>query len=130
MSNSRRTVAKAAILELVQNAQSALSHAEIKEKMEGICDRVTIYRVLDRLADEGSVHKIVPMDGVVRYAACQDCTTRHIHNHIHFSCEQCQVVSCLEGVQPQYKLPERYLVHDANFMLTGLCPECSGVQKK
>lgn len=127
---SRNTVAKTRILDLVKNAPMALSHAEIKEQMEGVCDRVTIYRVLDRLVDEGMVHKIIPMDGVVRYAACQECSTEHIHNHIHFSCDACHTVTCLEGVKPQYKLPEKYLVRDANFMLTGLCPECVAAQKE
>lgn len=124
MKVSRNTVAKKEIADLLQRSEKAVSHAEIMQELNGLCDRVTIYRVLDRLVDEGAVHKVVNIDGVVRYAACQHCTTKHIHNHLHFNCEKCKTVSCLEGVEPVYKLPKNYLVNDANFMLSGTCPNC------
>lgn len=121
----RTTVAKTEIDNLLSRSEVALSHSEIQEKLDGLCDRVTIYRVLDRLADEGVIHKIVNVDGVIRYAACQSCNkTKHIHNHIHFNCEKCKSVTCLEGVRPEYTLPKGYQINDANFMLTGICPNC------
>lgn len=125
MKPMRNTTAKSTILQLLQDASVALAHAEILPKLAGICDRVTAYRVLDRLVAEGLAHKIVPTDGIVRYAACANCShTQHIHNHIHFNCTKCKSVTCLEGVRPSYNLPNGYSIQDANFMLTGLCPSC------
>lgn len=125
MKPARSTVAKTEIQQLIISSPVALSHIEIQKTLEGLCDRVTIYRVLDRLLEEGVIHKIVNTDGVVKYAGCHSCTEKHHHNHIHFSCQKCKSVTCLEGVEPTYKLPKKYKVSEMNFTLSGLCPQCS-----
>lgn len=125
MKITRNTIAKTEIKKLISNSAVALSHAEIQHELNDLCDRVTIYRVLDRLVDEGTVHRIVNVDGVIKYAKCHDCETQHHHNHLHFSCEKCKSVTCLEDVVPSFKLPNKYQVREVNFTLSGLCPKCS-----
>lgn len=123
----RNTAAKTEIQELILNSDVALSHHEIQEKTKGLCDRVTIYRVLDRLVDDGVIHKIVNVDGVSKYAACHSCTEDHkhtAHNHVHFSCQKCKTVTCLENVEPTFKLPTNYSVSEVNFTVSGICPAC------
>jgi Fur family ferric uptake transcriptional regulator len=124
MKSARNTKAKAEIQELIVRSDVALSHAEIQKLLNGLCDRVTIYRVLERLLKEGVIHKIVNVNGVVKYAGCHSCSAKHSHNHIHFSCQKCKSVTCLEGVEPSYKLPKNYKVSEMNFTLSGLCPQC------
>ncbi len=125
MKTARNTIAKTKIQELIILSPIALSHSEIHKYLEGLCDRVTIYRVLDRLLEEGVIHKIVDVDGVIKYAGCHSCSTEHSHNHIHFSCQKCMSVTCLENVEPSFKLPKNYKVSEMNFTLSGLCPQCS-----
>ena len=126
MKKSRNTAAKTKILSVITDSKTALSHSEIHQLLDDFCDRVTIYRVLDRLIEEDLIHKIVTTDGAIKYAACHDCSTaEHCHNHIHFSCEQCHTVTCIEDVEPSFKLPEKYKIHNVNFTLSGICPECS-----
>jgi Fur family ferric uptake transcriptional regulator len=124
---TRNTIAKTEIQRLVEDSTVALSHAEIQTALNGLCDRVTIYRVLDRLVEDGNIHKIVNVDGVVRYAGCQTCDEGHghHHNHVHFSCIQCKSVTCLDDVIPEFKLPRKYKVKEVNFTVSGLCPACS-----
>jgi Fur family transcriptional regulator, ferric uptake regulator len=126
MKSSRNTTAKREIQELIIASSVALSHSEIQSSLDGLCDRVTIYRVLERLLEEGIVHKIVNTDGIIKYAGCHTCLSNHnhTHNHIHFSCQKCKSVTCLENVEPTYKLPNNYVVHEMNFTLSGLCPQC------
>lgn len=127
MKITRNTVAKTQILELITGSDVALSHSELQIATKGTCDRVTIYRVLDRLVEEGMVHKILNVDGVVRYASCYSCkeTHHHQHSHIHFSCQKCKAVTCLNTIKPLFKLPDDYTVLDTNFTIVGLCPHCS-----
>jgi Fur family ferric uptake transcriptional regulator len=122
---SRKTLAKTEIQKLISSSSFALSHSEIQSSLNGLCDRVTIYRVLDRLLAEGQIHKIVNVDGSVKYAACHSCSEKHNHDHLHFSCQKCNSVTCLESVEPSYQLPMNYKVSEMNFMLSGLCPQCS-----
>jgi len=122
----RNTVAKTEIISLLNNSSNALSHIEIQNALNGLCDRVTIYRVLDRLIDEGLLHKIINVDGVVKYASCnKSCTHKHSHNHVHFSCTNCKKVTCLETVEPSFLMPKNYTVTQVNFTVSGICPSCS-----
>jgi Fur family ferric uptake transcriptional regulator len=125
MKTSRTTNAKTEIQDLIVSSSVALSHSEIQKSLQGLCDRVTIYRVLERLMEEGVIHKIVNVDGVVKYAGCHSCSVKHSHNHIHFSCQKCKSVTCLDDVEPSFKLPKNYKVSETNFTLSGLCPQCS-----
>ena len=125
MKLSRNTDAKTQIQNLVAHSRVALSHSEIQKQLDGLCDRVTVYRVLERLIETGQIHKIVNMDGVLRFAGCHNCADGHHHNHVHFSCEKCKMVTCLEGVEPSYTLPKNYVVRESNFIMSGYCPECS-----
>jgi len=126
MKTTRNTTAKTTILEIIKNSDVALSHTEIQILSKNICDRVTIYRVLDRLVGEDIIHKIVNLDGTIKYASCHHKHNEevHTHNHIHFSCVKCHSVTCLDNVEPTFKLPTNYLVKDVNFTLSGLCPNC------
>lgn len=82
-------------------------------------------RVLDRLMEEDLVHKVVNVDGGVGYASCHNCEVVHNHNHLHFSCQKCKSVTCIEDVQPLFKLPKGYKISEVNFTVSGLCPQCS-----
>lgn len=126
MKQTRKTAAKTEIYNLIKKSDLALSHAEIQTSLKGLCDRVTIYRVLDRLTDEGLIHKVVNIDGAARYASCDTCPSKgdHSHHHIHFSCEKCKSVECIDQVEPNFKLPVEYVVHEVNFTVSGICPKC------
>ena len=56
--SARNTTAKTEIQDLIVSSSVALSPSEIQKSLEGLCDRVTIYRVLERLMVEGVIHKI------------------------------------------------------------------------
>lgn len=126
MKNTRNTTAKTAILDIIKSSEVALSHAEIQKLNQESCDRVTIYRILDRLVTEDVIHKIATPDGTVKYASCQHTheKSHHIHNHVHFSCEKCKMVTCLNNVVPTFNLPQNYIINEVNFTLTGVCPNC------
>ena len=127
MKASRNTTSKTAILDLIKRSPSALSHVEIQKILNGICDRVTIYRVLDRLIADDLIHKIATPDGTLKYAACRHlhCKTKpDMHQHIHFSCEKCLQVTCIDDANPVFELPKNYFVKDVNFTISGLCPDC------
>ncbi len=124
MKQVRNTTAKTEVYQLINRSEVALSHAEIQSMINGLCDRVTIYRILDRLVEENLIHKIVNLDGGVKYASCHSCSSIHRHNHIHFSCQKCKSVTCIEDAEPVFTLPQKYVVNDVNFTVSGVCPLC------
>ena len=120
----RNTNAKTEILGLITKSEVAYSQNEIMQLLNGLCDKVTVYRVLERLVEAGQVHKIVNVDGVLKYASCQACEVEHKHDHIHFSCINCKSVTCLDKIEPSFEMPKNYEVHSVNFTVSGLCPQC------
>ena len=128
MRQIRNTQAKTEILNLLDSTESALSHSEIQEKLDGLCNRVTIYRVLERLEKEGKIHKIINVDGVINYAKCHHCEeNKHSHNHLHFNCENCKLVTCIENVVPEIELPENFIAHSYNLIISVICPKCKSL---
>ncbi|WP_050021025.1 Fur family transcriptional regulator [Chryseobacterium sp. P1-3] len=128
MKQVRNTQAKTEILNLINSSDIALTHSDIQKKLGDLCNRVTIYRVLERLENEGAIHKIVNVDGVVNFAKCSGkCTNeQHFHNHVHFNCKECHSVTCIENAIPEISLPEHFVPQDYNFIISGICPKCSG----
>lgn len=133
MKITRNTQARKAILALINESAVALSQPSIQVELNGLCDRVTIYRVLDRLVEEGLIHKIVNVNGVVNYAACVGCETdanhehkhTHAHHHVHFSCKVCNELTCLDQVVPDFKLPTDFVLEETFFTISGTCASCA-----
>jgi Fur family ferric uptake transcriptional regulator len=122
---SRNTIAKQKILDFIQKSDKAVSHADIQQNIGDLCDRVTIYRVLERLLQEDEIHKIVNTNGVLNYASCKkNCSHGHQHNHIHFSCEMCKTITFLPTNVQHISLPEDYVVKEIYFTVSGTCPSC------
>lgn len=91
-------------------------------------DKSGIFRALTLFRQNHLVHVIDDGSGSLRYELC------HSHSgdvdddlHVHFLCEQCHRVYCLDGVSvPQVPVPPGYSVTSSSHLVTGVCPECSG----
>lgn len=124
MKQVRNTQAKTDILALINTSEKALSHSDIQGKLNADYNRVTVYRVLERLEEEGKIHKFVNVDGIVNFAKCSHCDDIHHHNHLHFNCERCKSVTCIDNVMPGIKLPKDFKIHQYNLVVSGICPKC------
>ena len=125
-SSGRATPVRISVLSLLLNAKTALSHQELEQSAQeqGLSfDRVTLYRVLDWLVEQGMAHKILGIDRSWRYNALNEASVRQ---HAHFHCTHCNQVFCLEELQPTllYSVPTDYKVEVVDLNLLGSCPDC------
>jgi len=125
-SEGRTTPARISVLSLLLDAKSALSHQEIELSVQeyGLSfDRVTLYRALDWLVEQGMAHKVLGIDRSWRYNALNEAS---VQQHAHFHCTSCNQVFCLEKIQPTllYSLPADYQVDEVELSLQGSCPSC------
>jgi Fur family ferric uptake transcriptional regulator len=121
------TASRAKILDLFQQANGALAHADIEKKTGEIFDRVTVYRTLQTFVEKGIIHTIPTADNSVRYALCKDdCSEGHHHdNHVHFMCDHCGTTYCLDHVSiPSVKLPKGFSMKQADVVVSGICNNC------
>lgn len=88
-------------------------------------DRVTLYRTLNAFTDNGVLHKIPDESGFATYGLCHDtCDSGdHKHDHMHFKCNECGTIECLEQNIPAVSVPG-YQVQEANLILKGICKTC------
>lgn len=120
---ARATPARIQVLKLLREAPAALSHNEIEQVLDAtVCNRVTLYRVLDWLVEAGLAHKNADAQRVYRYSA----TVGSEHStHVHFRCEQCGVVYCLDASLPVAPaLPAGFVLSRMDFDLRGCCADC------
>ncbi|MFN6183346.1 MAG: Fur family transcriptional regulator [Burkholderiales bacterium] len=117
-------------------AAPALSHHDVAEKLlhqgwtdHDLPDRVTLYRVLEWLVDQGLAHKMAGDDRVFRFSLNAGDDGKHNH-HAHFQCLCCHRMFCLhENAQVQQALsaalPHGFKAQQVSASVKGQCAECS-----
>jgi len=125
MSVVRKTKLVEAVIEHFKQSNSALSVVDLVKRFKGRANKTTIYRILDRLENDGSVHSFKGQDGLTWYAKCfSNCSTDfHKDIHPHFQCKQCGKVECL-SISIVLPNIETHRIESAEMFLTGRCQEC------
>ena len=124
----RTTGPRLAVLALLAEADSPLSHSEVLERLgETDWDQATIYRNLVKLRDAGIAPVVSRVDGIDRYAMARASGTGHLHPH--FVCEDCGRIACLpaevaESMSMAMPGPWGASIEKAMVQLRGECPDC------
>lgn len=117
----RKTPSKSAILGILKEAGSPLSHDMLQDRLEKEMDRTTIYRILNRFHEDGVIHKVVCDDGKQYFSYCW--RNDQNHNHFHFRCQKCGRVECLNK-KIRIDLPKGYEAKTFNGVISGYCSNC------
>ena len=125
---ARATPARIRVLQLLRSVPTAMAHNDIEQSLgEPALDRVTLYRVLDWLVDSGLAHKSTDSNRVYRFSAAS--AGEHT-THIHFRCEQCGSVFCLDASPPCVPtLPDGFTLSRLDFDLRGRCADCAASKR-
>jgi len=121
----RVTTTRVDVLEYFIRQNKTLSFKDLETEFTDF-DRVTLYRTLNSFTDSGVLHKIPDDSGFATYGLCHDtCSSEdHNHDHMHFKCNECGNIECLELNIPPVKVPG-YKVTEANLILKGICIKCA-----
>ena len=130
-SSLRATPVRTAILTHLLKTGGPVSHGDLwKRKRIRAFNRVTVYRTLLTLQKNGIVHGVQGIDGVWRFCAHPSRRERCPGNHPHFVCTRCRRMICLLGQSmPYVEVPEGTLVQAKQFVVYGLCAECSAAKR-
>jgi len=110
----------------LQECSRPVSLAELEQRVDSI-DKSGIFRCLVLFRDHHLVHAIDDGGEGVKYELChsEDCE-RDDDLHVHFHCERCGETFCLEDTPiPGVDLPEGFSRRSANYIIKGICPDCS-----
>jgi len=121
----RVTEGRIDVLEFFIRQKRTLSFKDLEDEFSE-SDRVTLYRTLGAFTENGVLHKIPDESGFATYGLCHDtCDSEdHKHDHMHFKCNECGTIECLEQNIPSVSVPG-YQVQEANLILKGICKTCA-----
>ncbi len=123
----RPTRARVQVLAVLLAAREALSHHEVERRLArtGAVDRVTLYRVLEWLTDQGLAHKLAGDDRIWRFSAAGNDHPGGAA-HAHFQCSECGKVVCLdEAAWPAIPLPKGFRRTEVDVTVKGSCDACA-----
>ena len=120
------TAMRLLVLRQLMEAEQTLTLRQIEEVLTP-ADRSTIFRTLNLFVQHHVVHVVDDGSGATRYEICH---SHHIDGeddrHPHFRCTQCGRTICLtQQRMPPITLPEGFVSHHTNYIITGLCAECT-----
>lgn len=125
--NLRVTDCRLDVIDFFLKNKKALSQGDLEGQFKNY-DRVTLYRTLISFLESGILHKIPNDSGVATYGLCNETCSpeNHNHNHIHFKCNSCGDIECLEEkVVPTVSVPDGYMVENVNMIVDGVCSNCA-----
>lgn len=125
------TAMRILVLRAMTSCNEAFSLQSLEDKLNTV-DKSTIYRCITLFMTHHLIHAIDDGTGSIKYAVCDSschCGEEGEHlddMHAHFYCERCQRTFCLNRISvPLVTLPGNFKVHSINYVLKGLCPQCS-----
>ncbi len=125
---ARITAARARVLAELLRCGEALTHTDLQKRVglgsESI-DRVTLYRVLDWLAESGLAHRVAGPDRIFRFSVH---ATEVPHGH--FRCVECDRMYCLVeleqlGLVVRDALPAGFVATRVELTVSGRCASCT-----
>lgn len=120
----RRTKAVDAVLRVFEQTSNAISVVELVNGLSSDMNKTTVYRILERLQDDGQLHSFTGGEGLTWYAKCSNCSAGgHSDIHPHFQCNDCGKVECLEFEVSVPNLPD-HQIDSTEFLMAGLCADC------
>jgi len=120
----RKTKAVNSLLELFEHTKEALSAIDLVKRLESEMNKTTVYRILERLEDEGILHAFKGKDGLQWYAMCKGCSaSHHADLHPHFQCRVCGKTECLDIELSVPSVPQ-HKIDSAELLLFGQCEDC------
>ena len=123
----RKTKSVEILLDVFKNTSNALSVVDLIDQYKKEMNKTTIYRILDKLEQDGIVHSFLGINGLKWYAKCQSCSSHHhFDTHPHFQCQTCGKLDCLTINVTIPSVPNRR-IDFTQVLLVGKCEKCLSV---
>ena len=122
----RVTANRILIARTLSGMDNPTSIKELGAKLQTI-DKSSIFRTLSLFKSHHLVHQMEDGNDIVRYELCHSHSEEEDEDiHVHFYCEHCHRTFCLNEISvPQVNLPVGYRQTAVNYMIKGICPDCS-----
>lgn len=131
---SYNTKTKEIINEAIKKYQNGFTIKELKEALDINNQKIgltTIYRLLDKLEDEGIVKKYFDENNITHYKYVNDCLSER---HFYLKCVKCDKIihvdcDCINELSNHILKQHKFSLDTRNIILSGICNECKSFIK-
>lgn len=124
--NIKPTAVRLLIFRTMAQQHQAFSLSSLEEALDTV-DKSTLSRTITLFHNHLLIHSIDDGSGSMKYSVCNpDCQCSIKDLHVHFNCTECKQTFCLESISiPKVQLPNGFVLESVNFVMKGLCNNCS-----
>lgn len=120
-----KTKQKNIILEIIKKEEKPFTIKEIYEKIKGV-GLTTVYRLVDKLVEEGIIDKYIGKEGKNYYQYLEKCEKS---NHFYLKCEVCGSLThvdcdCIEKLSLHITKNHKFKPSKNKIIIDGKCYKC------
>lgn len=120
------TKQKNLILNTIKNEKHEFTIKDIHSKIGDKTGLTTIYRLVDKLVDDGILNKSIGKDNVTYYQYFEKCNH---DNHFYLKCEHCGKMlhvdcECIEDLSNHIKKEHGFNASKERIIINGVCKQC------
>jgi len=122
----KATSTRLEVLSVISDYNKAIPFSEIQNALHDF-DRVTLYRTIHALMENGIIHKALIDEKETFFAlSSNSCSSDcHNHKHSHFKCSSCQAVMCVQVDRPiSFSIPG-HSIESFEIEARGVCATCN-----
>ena len=123
----RKTKSVRALLNEFKLTSMAISTSELVDRLNHKMNKSTVYRILERLEDDGVLHSFPGQDGLTWYALNNLNSypqSNQMSTHPHFQCSDCGKTECL-SINVTVPEVSEHQIESVSLLLVGKCAKCA-----
>ena len=119
-----KTKQKDVIINEIKKHNNEFTIKDIYNELDGV-GLTTIYRLIDKLVETGTVNKTIGKDNITYYQYLEECSN---DNHFFLKCESCGLMEdvdcdCIEDLSSHILKEHKFHLTD-KVIINGLCKKC------
>ena len=121
-----KTKQKEKILEEIQSLKKEFTVMDLYENLNHTIGLTTIYRLIDKLVEEGKVQKLPGKGNNTYYQYLEEC---ELENHFYLKCSKCGEMihvdcDCVNDLSHHVKKEHGFELSKNHILMSGLCKKC------
>ncbi len=127
MRTNYETKQKETIIEAIKKQNKSFMVKDLYDTLNGKVGLTTIYRLLQKLEDEGLITKEVGKDNKTKYEYLEKCEEE---NHFYLKCDKCGTLThvdcdCINELSSHISKEHNFKLNKENIIIKGICSKCN-----
>ncbi len=131
-SDTYNTKQKELILKIIKKQNKEFTVKDIYEEVKDKTGLTTVYRLIDRLVEEGVIAKTIEKDNKPKYQYLEKCEE---NNHFYLKCKNCKTMKhvdcdCIKDLSNHILINHEFITSKENIIINGICKNCQKIYNK